>query len=236
MGEEEIERLHERIVEVEKIVPVEKVEVRKIPQEFVKEVLVDEYKSVDIPYTKVKPHDRKERGEEVIVQQVSAQQAQVPVERIQYKGSKEKMDVVSPMPVEAVTCVEFNLPNIVPVEKKKTYPVFLPRFIEVPVSRQFAEQSFIDSQSKGGIYSDVSVLEKLRALMKTESVSLCEIENFASNLLNTDTAISRSEDKHVRQEVVSNNWRDMVQLDSLTETVTNAMYQSEIQAPTALVA
>merc|ERR1712043_5316 len=54
--------------------------------------------------------------------------------------------------------------------------------------------------------------------MSSESVSLCEIENFASSQLPHQEAIERSMDKNHKAALIQDKWKSIIDFSSLNQT------------------
>lgn len=156
----------ERVVEV----PVEQIVERcvSIPQIEYKDVPVE--KIVEVPEV---------HTEEITREVAVPQYMERDVERIHYREEAFNLERKVPVPVEAEQIVEYTLPELIPRYSKKTFPVYLPRFIEVPIARQFAEQSMLGQAE--AFNARVTSLTTIHPAM-----SLCEIENLAKEIKDVD--------------------------------------------------
>merc|ERR1739838_409789 len=113
-----------------------------------------------------------------------------------------------PVPVEAETIVEFTVPSIRANYIKKKFPVYLPRFIEVPVSRQFIEEGVDQTNEK--------YAARLSNLMNAgHAVSLCEIEKLASEYKNFENSHRLTQKKISSSHLDEQAKRTMFQLLSI---------------------
>lgn len=136
---EQIEKvIREKIVEIPVIQTVEKIIEVPIIQTVEKIVEVPEVQYRDIPMERI-VEVPEYKTEEVIREVKRANFVDKPVEQkkliVDAKVHKRRL----PVPVEAETIVEFTVPHLRANYVKKKFPVYLPRFIEVPVSRQFVD-------------------------------------------------------------------------------------------------
>jgi len=156
----------ERVVEipiiqtVEKIVEIPQIEYRDVPVE--KIVEVPEVLTEEIP-------------REVAIPQFVDR----PIEQIQVIEESYTVERKIPVPIEAETIVEYALPNIKPKYNKKVFPVYLPRFVEVPIARQFADQGMLAAAET---YN--ARVENLTAVKP--AVALGEIEMLATEIKDSD--------------------------------------------------
>jgi len=154
----------ERIVEIPKIITQEKI------------VEVPDIQYRDVPYERVV--EVPEIHEEFVVKEIPVPQyVDKPVP--QYVDVEVVKDVERniPVPVEAITTFEYKMPRLRPRYNKVTYPVYLPRFIEVPVALELLNSDLISMAEK--------YLAQVKVLSGT-AASLCEIENLAANIMKAD--------------------------------------------------
>eukprot|EP00915_Cephaloidophora_sp_WS-2016_P004164 GHVH01005596.1.p1 GENE.GHVH01005596.1~~GHVH01005596.1.p1 ORF type:complete len:435 (+),score=86.16 GHVH01005596.1:182-1486(+) len=156
----------ERIVEVpviqviEKIVEVPQIEYRDVPTERVVEV--PEIVTEEIP------------REVAIPQYVDR-----PVEQVRVTEESYAVERKIPIPVEAETVVEYALPHIRPKYTKRKFPVYLPRFVEVPIAKQFADSGML--QAAETYCARVANLTAVKP-----AVALSEIELLATEIKDAD--------------------------------------------------
>ncbi|KAH0477786.1 MAG: hypothetical protein KVP17_002764 [Porospora cf. gigantea B] len=99
----------------------------------------------------------------------------------------EKVHRKIPVPVEAVTTNSYELPEIRRKKVKSSYPVYLPRFIEVPVPRE--------TLTAEAAYEADEQLRCLVDLRKQVPVSLCDIEQWADRCNQSTKPITKSSDR-----------------------------------------
>eukprot|EP00915_Cephaloidophora_sp_WS-2016_P001823 GHVH01002479.1.p1 GENE.GHVH01002479.1~~GHVH01002479.1.p1 ORF type:complete len:528 (+),score=94.46 GHVH01002479.1:230-1813(+) len=152
----------ERIIEIpiiqtmETIVEVPKVQYNDIPVEKIVEVV--EFQNEDV----IREIKRPEFREKIIEQK-------------RLIAINETCSRLLPVPVEAETIVEFTIPHLRANYMKKKFPVFIPRFIEVPVSKRFLEAGV-------RFESDALKASLVDLISARPAVNLCELENVASQL------------------------------------------------------
>lgn len=154
----------ERIVPIERYQNVEKVV--EVPEIHYRDVHVE--KTVEIPDYK----------EEIIIKQVQVPQyIEKPVAN--FIKVEHAIDIRRdlPIPVEAEITYEYRMPQLKPRYSKVTYPVYLPRFIEVPVAKEVLTEDLCRQAEQ--------YLTRISGLTKS-AVSLCEIEGLAAKIMNTD--------------------------------------------------
>jgi len=226
--EQEVVKLNEKIIEQEVIVPVEKVVVNKVQKEVEKIVEEVHVQNVEAPYFELIPQE-KSRIENIETVTVTAREEDIIIHKEIVKPDENIVGYVLPKPVEAITEVELSLPTLVAKSKVKKYPVYLPRFIEIPVSRQLADEAFVKSQSAGGIFQDMSVNDRLKAMMTSSSVSLCDIETFAKkqkeSMANVD--INNIHTRAKIENTLTNHWRNLIDTD-IKHTIKGTIYNQSI--------
>ncbi|KAH0475602.1 MAG: uncharacterized protein KVP18_002856 [Porospora cf. gigantea A] len=92
-----------------------------------------------------------------------------------------------PVPVEAVTTTSYELPEIRRKKVKSSYPVYLPRFIEVPVPRE--------TLTREAAYEADEQLRCLEDLRKQVPVSLCDIEQWAARCNEATKPVTKSAER-----------------------------------------
>eukprot|EP01057_Protomagalhaensia_wolfi_P005890 Protomagalhaensia_wolfi_Nauph_80__5889@NODE_763_length_2021_cov_61_418264_g573_i0_p1_GENE_NODE_763_length_2021_cov_61_418264_g573_i0NODE_763_length_2021_cov_61_418264_g573_i0_p1_ORF_typecomplete_len540_score137_72IMCp/PF12314_8/1_8e04IMCp/PF12314_8/3_2e08IMCp/PF12314_8/0_0064_NODE_763_length_2021_cov_61_418264_g573_i04011963 len=154
----------ERITEVPK--PVYQERVVEVPDVRYREVPVE--RVVEVP----------EIREEVILKQVTVPQyVDKPVPMVVEVEVVTNVERNIPVPVEAVIAYEFRIPKLKGHYTKVTYPVYLPRFIEMPIAAELYSATIT---SKAEQY-----LSQISSLTRT-AASLCDIENLAKSIIQTD--------------------------------------------------
>lgn len=159
--------IQERVIEVPKIITQEKVV--EVPEIEYREYLVE--KVVEVP----------EIREQTITTEVPVPQyVDVPVP--QYVQVEEFYDVPRnlPVPVELISTFEYQLPVLKPrVTNVIKFPVYLPRFIEVPIAEELLDPTLIAHAEANRQH--VGLLAEM-----TQAVSLCEVENLAMQVRSLD--------------------------------------------------
>jgi len=164
--------IKEKIIEVPKIETVERIVEVPVIQTVEKIIEVPEIQYNDVPVEKI-IEIPEYRTEEVIREVKKAQFVDKTIEQKRLIADSRAMGRKLPVPVEAETIVEFTVPSIRANYIKKKFPVYLPRFIEVPVSKQFIDAGLAAQNEK--------YTARLANLMNAgHAVSLCEIEQLAS--------------------------------------------------------
>ncbi|KAH0483037.1 MAG: hypothetical protein KVP17_002932 [Porospora cf. gigantea B] len=105
--------------------------------------------------------------------------------------STEKVHRKIPVPVEAVTTFEYELPQIRPHYTKVKYPVYLPRFVEVPVAKQLLTESMLHKADQH--LNQIHLLDDAK-----KAVSLCDIENLAAHIRKEDI-VALTKDKDLKE-------------------------------------
>eukprot|EP01055_Gregarina_sp_Pseudo9_P005413 Gregarina_sp_Pseudo_9__5412@NODE_667_length_2397_cov_29_102205_g630_i0_p1_GENE_NODE_667_length_2397_cov_29_102205_g630_i0NODE_667_length_2397_cov_29_102205_g630_i0_p1_ORF_typecomplete_len705_score172_74IMCp/PF12314_8/1_8e04IMCp/PF12314_8/1_7e02IMCp/PF12314_8/2_8e16IMCp/PF12314_8/0_017IMCp/PF12314_8/8_9e02EZH2_N/PF18601_1/3_4e03EZH2_N/PF18601_1/0_27_NODE_667_length_2397_cov_29_102205_g630_i0672181 len=200
--------VQERIIEVPKIVQKDKIV--EVPMYEYHDVLVE--KNVEVP----------EIREEVVIKEVPVPQY---VEKLVAEERtveiQEDVPRNTPVPVESYTQLELVLPRVRTIRTALDVPVYIPRFVEVPVAAEFCAEEFVDCAERCG--QEVS---RLMMRASTEPLSLSELENVAEFVQN-----QQFEETFARQEFVANFvhwWRsnqlsiDEVSLRSVCRTVEEA--------------
>lgn len=159
--------VQERIVEVPKVITQEKVV--EIPEIEYREVPVEKIVEVS------------EIHEQFVVKEVRVPQYvdKAVAEHVTVEVA-QKVERNIPIPVEAVTTFEYRLPHIRPHYKKVSFPIYVPRFVEVPVPDELMTGAL--GKQAQGLAQHVSLLTSQTA------PSLCEIENIASDIKRMDLA------------------------------------------------
>merc|ERR1739838_365122 len=178
---EQIETVvREKIVEVPKIETIEKIVEVPVIQTVEVIVEVPEIQYNDVPVEKI-IEIPEYRTEEVIREVKRPNFIDKHIEQKKLIADARAHVRSLPVPVEAETIVEFTVPSIRANYIKKKFPVYLPRFIEVPVSRQFIEEGVDQTNEK--------YAARLSNLMNAgHAVSLCEIEKLASEYKNFENS------------------------------------------------
>ena len=157
--------IRENIVEVPKIVTQEKIV--EIPEIQYRDIPVE--RIVEVPEVRI---------EEVVRHVPIPQYVDKPVPEYVTVEVAEDVHRKLPVPVEAITTFEYKLPQFKPKYRKVRYPVYLPRFIEVPVAAEICSPEMAASiQSFGAT---------LQALEASAPVSLCLLENLAEDIRQSD--------------------------------------------------
>jgi len=170
---EQIETVvREKIIEVPKIETIERIVEVPVIQTVEKIVEVPEVQYNDVPVEKI-IEIPEYKTEEVIREVKKPQFVDKTIEQKKLIADTRALGRKLPVPVEAETIVEFTVPSIRANYIKKKFPVYLPRFIEVPVSKQFVDAGLAAQNEK--------YTARLSNLMNAgHAVSLCEIEQLAS--------------------------------------------------------
>lgn len=172
---EHIKKVEERRVpvEVERVIHREKEwepEYRKVVRRVPVEVVVDEVVYEDTTeYREVKGPDNFVRR---------------PVEKVVVKERATYQDRRLPVPLEAEAHYDFHLNKFKPIYSRVNYPVYLPRFIEVPVPSEL-----MTAEQKQKALQQIAEVDDLTRL----AASLCEVETTAATTMQNDlTSIIRS--------------------------------------------
>ena len=202
----------EKVIEVpevhiqERIVHVPKVEIREniveVPKIVTQEKIVEvpEIQYRDIPVERI-VEVAEVRIEEVVKQVPVPQYVDKPIPEYVTVEVPEDVHRKLPVPVEAITTFEYKLPQFKPKYRKVRYPVYLPRFIEVPVAAEICSaemtariQNF--SAQLHGLYSS------------GHAVSLCMIENLAEEIKKSDTmGIAQMQGASIQQ-AIAHAWEN----------------------------
>lgn len=83
-----------------------------------------------------------------------------------------------PVPVEAITTFEYQLAQFRPRINKVVYPLYVPRFVEVPVAAELFDPTLLSQLQAQG--------SKLQVLSSSQALGLCDVENMATELRQTD--------------------------------------------------
>lgn len=162
--QKDVVQYQDRIVEVAKVILIDKV------------VEVADIQYRDVPVERIV--EIPEYIEEIVIKNIPVPTyVNKPV--AQYVNVEVPVDIERHLPiaVEANVVYEYRLPKIQARYTKVTYPVYLPRFIEVPVA--------VELLNSGLVAQAESYLTKIGMLTKT-AASLCEIENLATSIMKTD--------------------------------------------------
>eukprot|EP01056_Protomagalhaensia_sp_Gyna25_P000626 Protomagalhaensia_sp_Gyna_25__625@NODE_1294_length_1975_cov_207_605372_g1033_i0_p2_GENE_NODE_1294_length_1975_cov_207_605372_g1033_i0NODE_1294_length_1975_cov_207_605372_g1033_i0_p2_ORF_typecomplete_len564_score145_93IMCp/PF12314_8/6_9e03IMCp/PF12314_8/3_4e07IMCp/PF12314_8/2_8e07IMCp/PF12314_8/5_1e03IMCp/PF12314_8/9_4e03_NODE_1294_length_1975_cov_207_605372_g1033_i01851876 len=190
----------EKVVEVPEIEYVEKIV--EVPEKIVQEKIVQEVK---VQYQERIVEVPKPIYQERIIEVPEVQYREVPVERIvevpEYKDEIVYRDVPvtqyvekpvpeyvtvevpvelarkEPIPVEAEVTFEYRIPQLKASYGRITYPVYLPRFIEVPVAAELLNEPLTVAAN--------NYIASIQALSRN-ATSLCEIEDLATKIMRTD--------------------------------------------------
>lgn len=194
--------IQEKIVEVDHVEYREKLVevVEKVVQHKIKHVPRIQYKERIIHVPKYIPRER-------IVEIPEIEYHRVPVEKIvhvpeirekfvikpvpvpqyveklvpQYVTIEKPVEIERniPVPVEAVTTLEYQLTQMRPKVQKVKYPLYVPRFVEVPVSAElFDETQITDMQQR---------LRNLSSsLTGPQAIGLADVEDLATGLRQSD--------------------------------------------------
>jgi len=118
--EKYVERIQQRVIPVPKVVQVEKI------------VEVPEFEYIDIPVEKV--IEIPEYREEFVIRHVEVPQyVEVPYPEYRQVPVAQEIERHLPVPVEVTATYEYRMPCIRPVYKDVQVPIYVPRYIEVPV-------------------------------------------------------------------------------------------------------
>lgn len=148
-------RVEERIIHVPKTVYKERI--NEVPQIEYEEVTVE--KVVDVPKIE----------ETVIINEVVVPHyVDKPVPNLIEKQVPRDVDRSLPVPVEATTFHEFNLPHLKSQETKVPLPIYVPRFVHVPVP-----SALFDAET---LQASKTISAKIEKLAQTQAPSLAELE------------------------------------------------------------
>eukprot|EP01071_Lankesteria_metandrocarpae_P006597 Lankesteria_metandrocarpae@DN4417_c1_g1_i1.p1 len=151
--------VHERVIEVPRYVDQERiVEVAEIEY---KEVLIEKF--VEVP----------EYREEVVVREVPVPQyVDKPVPEYVDTPQKVLVERNIPVPVAAETIWKMYLPKLKPRFTTERIPLYVPRFIEVPVP--------IELLTNARELEARQLAERVSLIAQQSAISLCEVENVAA--------------------------------------------------------
>eukprot|EP01054_Gregarina_sp_Poly1_P003786 Gregarina_sp_Poly_1__3785@NODE_2123_length_2636_cov_286_066952_g1355_i1_p1_GENE_NODE_2123_length_2636_cov_286_066952_g1355_i1NODE_2123_length_2636_cov_286_066952_g1355_i1_p1_ORF_typecomplete_len727_score120_72IMCp/PF12314_8/7_4e02IMCp/PF12314_8/1_9e14IMCp/PF12314_8/0_2IMCp/PF12314_8/8e02EZH2_N/PF18601_1/5e03EZH2_N/PF18601_1/0_073FAM163/PF15069_6/6_3e02FAM163/PF15069_6/0_68Nucleoporin_FG/PF13634_6/1_8_NODE_2123_length_2636_cov_286_066952_g1355_i11702350 len=183
--------VQERIVEVPRIVQQDKVV--QVPMYEYHDVIIE--KNVEVP----------EIREELVIKEVPVPQyveRLVPEERV--VEVQEDVARKLPVPVESLTELQLVLPKVRTIRTALDVPVYVPRFVEIPVAAEFCAEEFVDCAERCG--EEVS-----RLMMRTavEPISLTALENTAAMVQS-----QQFEETFARQDFIANfvHWWKINQL------------------------
>lgn len=198
--------IQEKIVEVPEYIYVDKIvevperilqeKIREVPrieyQERIHEVpkIITQEKLVEVPnieyheYLVEKIVEVPEIHEQIVTKEIPITQY-VDVSYPEYVNVDVPYEVQRniPIPVEAVSTFEYKLPNFKSRVNKVQYPIYVPRFIEVPVAEELLSAGLVSNLNQN--CAQVGLLAGL-----TQAVSLCEVENLATMVRSTDVESS----------------------------------------------
>ena len=157
--------IRENIVEVPKIITQEKIV--EVPEIQYRDIPVE--RIVEVPQIRV---------EEVVKHVTVPQYVDKPVPEYVTVEVAEDIHRKLPIPVEAITTFEYKLPQFKPKYRQVKYPVYLPRFIEVPVAAELVSAEMAVKMN--------SFTEKLTGIQNVSSVSMCTLEEVASSIQSAD--------------------------------------------------
>lgn len=205
--------IQEKIVEVPEYEYVEKiVEVPEIEYvehiKYVPKVEIQE-KIVHVP--KIIPHERLVSVPEIEYREYDVEKiVEVPETRNQYVNKEvpvpqyvdkpyanhvdvenmQRIDRNIPVPVEAVTTFEFQIPQLKPIYERKELILHAPRFVEVPVPAELMDEA-LQQQA-------LQLQEQVHLLASQPAPSLAEVEQIAEFAKNNDfqSHISASNFQH----------------------------------------
>lgn len=155
----EIETVHECVQNVfnditeEKIVEIPEVEIATI----------DVYKTLEIPEI---------REQLVIKEKAVNHYIDKPVPEVHTVKVEQDVTRLVPVPIHQITTVELKLPRIIATYEKIRIPVYLPRFIEIPVAVDLVDETLREKCDK--ICEEVKQLARAAQM---QSVSLCKLES-----------------------------------------------------------
>jgi len=170
--------IREKIREVPRIEVVERVVEIPIIQTVERIVEIPQIEYRDVPVEKI-VEVAEVLTEEVPREMAIPQYVDRPIEQIQIIEESYTVERKIPVPIEAETIIEYALPNIRPKYNKKSFPVYLPRFVEVPIARQFADQGMLAAAE-----TYTARVENLTSVKP--AVSLGEIEKLATEIKDSD--------------------------------------------------
>jgi len=159
------------IIPKKKIVPREKKVIIERPVERIVEV--PEYQYIDVEEV-IEAVEVEEEHEVLVYKEVEVPTViEVPVEEVHERDEFTDVQVLMPFGVKAETTVEYTVPTIVERRTSRGYPVYVPRFIEVPTNsiQLTPDQRFKCKQ----LLSQMRELES-SYLDSNKIISVCEIE------------------------------------------------------------
>lgn len=181
----------EKIIREERIVDVPRIEYVERSYEVIDDSLPVQYRDYQVDKI-VEVEDWKDEivVREVVVPQYVEKSQPIYVEKEVVKN----IPVDVPLPVEAEITYEFTLPHLQPNFHKVTYPVYLPRFIEVPVAAELltpqlnylAENFRTQIKALENGASTGGVAAPGTGPNTVTPVSLQEIEELATQIMKTD--------------------------------------------------
>jgi len=195
--------IQERIVEVPEIEYIEKIvevpelilqeKIREVPRIEIQERIIEvprvitQERMVEVPEIEYReyPVEKIVEVPEVIEQVVIKE---IPIPQYVDKPVPEYVDVqieqevnrVIPVPVEAVTTCHFTLPRLRPQYTNVEVPLYVPRFIEVPIP--------VDAMDGQTVMQAEQYAQQVAMLATSNAFSLCEVENIAGTIKQADFA------------------------------------------------
>lgn len=117
--------------------------------------------------------------EEVVIKEVKVPQyVEKPVPEYVTVECEQRVDRSVPVPVEAETTYELQMPSLKPQYKVVKYRVYLPRFIQVPLPEELLDEEVLGEAEY--------LAQQIRLLAEQEAPSLAEIEKLAEIAKQTD--------------------------------------------------
>jgi hypothetical protein len=154
-----------KIINKEKLVEVPEIEYRDVPYETI----------VEVP----------EIQEKIVYKKVPRPQyVEVPTPEYRDVVQEKEVQRNIPIAVEAITTCQFNIPKIKPNYVKVDMPLYVPRFIEVPIA--------VDSVNAATLSHAEKLTKQLSAIVQRSTISLCEIESLAHDVKQFDSVASSS--------------------------------------------
>ena len=105
-----------------------------------------------------------------------------------------------PQPLEVISTVEYHLPQMKPKTQVIKYPLYVPRFIEVPVAAELFNEEEINVMNEQ--------LSKLKNLTQSRAIGLRELEELTENCRNTISMASARMTPENYEMALSEAWKN----------------------------
>lgn len=160
-------------VQEEKVVHVPKIEYQErivtVPKKVIKENIVEvpeiEYREIPIEKIVEVPEVR----EEIVTREVAVPQyVDVPVPEYRCVGIPQEIERQIPVGVEVISTYEYKMPKLKPRYTEIAVPIYVPRFIEVPVPAQMMDPASINEADK--------LAQQIAAMSQKQTINLADFQ------------------------------------------------------------